>query len=150
MDFQPLIDEYKESDSTGSPIWIWFEKNGSAAKCKICSQTVPRKDSSTTGMVHHLKAHHGLLRKVNAWKTYEELSELKEKRVKEKTKKRKNDEPDTQPKKQPKLMSSLNPKYARDDKRQIDRNNALGSMICVDATPANMIGRPGMKHAIET
>ena len=77
MDFQPLFDEYKESDSVSSPIWIWFQKEEKAAKCKICSQIVPRKDFSTSCLASHLKHHHGHLKKINA-KTYEELSALKD------------------------------------------------------------------------
>ena len=79
MDFQPLFDEYKESDSVSSPIWIWFQKEEKAAKCKICSQIVPRKDFSTSCLAFHLKHHQGHLKKMaNAWKTYEELSALKD------------------------------------------------------------------------
>ena len=77
MDFQPLIDEYKESDSVSSLIWIWFQKEEKAAKCKICSQIVLRKDFSTRCLAFHLKHHHGHLKKINA-KTYEELSALKD------------------------------------------------------------------------
>ena len=120
MDFQSLIDEYKESDNINSPIWIWFSKEENSRKCKTCSQNIAGKNGSTSGLIAHLKVHHGPLRKINAWKSYEELSQLKENRINEKSKKRKNDEPEIQPKKQPKLSLCLNPKYARDDQRQVD------------------------------
>ena len=80
MDFQPFIDEYKEGDAVSSPIWIWFIKEDNSSKCQICSQTIARKASCTTGMVSHLKHHHGFLKKPNAWKTYEELSAIKDNR----------------------------------------------------------------------
>ena len=83
MDFFALITEYKESDSTASPIWIYYEKRpDNTAKCNLCQASVPRKDGSTTGMVIHLKRHHGFLKKHNAYKTYEELSVLKDNRLK--------------------------------------------------------------------
>ena len=69
----------------------------------------------------------------NACKPYEELSQLKENRIKEKSRKSENEEPDGQPKKQPKLSFCAIPKYSRDDKHQIDQKNTLSSMICVDA-----------------
>ena len=64
MDYEELICDLKEPESTASPLWIWF----------VCNTSIPRKDSTTGGMVNHLK------RQNNAWKTYEELSSLKEKR----------------------------------------------------------------------
>ena len=83
MDFSALITEYKESDSTASPIWIYYEKRPDfTSKCNLCQASVPRKDGSTTGMVIHLKRHHGFLKKHNAYKTYEELSVLKDNRLK--------------------------------------------------------------------
>ena len=85
MDFSALIIEYKERDSTASPIWIYYEKRpDNTAKCNLCQASVPRKDGSTTGMVIHLKRHHGFLKKHNAYKTYEELSVLKDNRLKAK------------------------------------------------------------------
>ena len=62
MDFQPLINDFKESESTNSPIWIWFEKDDKLAKCRICSQMLLRKDFATSCLVSHLKHHHGHLR----------------------------------------------------------------------------------------
>ena len=88
MDFSALITEYKESDSSASPIWIYYEKRpDNTAKCNLCQTSVPRKDGSTTGIVIHLKRHHGFLKKHNAYKTYEELSVLKDNRLKPKKRK---------------------------------------------------------------
>ena len=109
--------------------------------------SIPQKDSTTGGMVNHLKRHHGLLSKKNAWKTYKELSSLKEKRLKNK---RKIDPPDDQKKKQPKLSQCLPQKYGPNDPRQINNTNAMASMICRDATPTNIANRPGFRHVIET
>ena len=85
MDFSALITEYKESDSTASPIWIFYEKRpDNTAKCNLCQASVPRKDGSTTGMVVHLKRHHGFLKKTQCVQNYEELSVLKDNRLKAK------------------------------------------------------------------
>ena len=59
MDFSALITGDKESDSTASPIWIYYEKRpDNTAKINLCQASVPRKDGSTTGMVIHLNFHH--------------------------------------------------------------------------------------------
>ena len=114
MDYEELIHDFKESESTASPLWIWFAKEEKSATCTMCNTSIPRKDSTTGGMVNHLKRHHGFLSKNNAWKTYEELSSLKEKRLKNK---RKIDSPDDQKKKQPKLLQCLPQKYGPNDPR---------------------------------
>ena len=114
MDYEELIHDFKESESTASPLWIWFAKEEKSATCTMCNTSIPRKDSTTGGMVNHLKRHHGFLSKNNAWKTYEELSSLKEKRLKNK---RKIDPPDDQKKKQPKLLQCLPQKYGANDHR---------------------------------
>ena len=36
MDFHQEITDFKENDSISSPIWIWFFKNDTISKCKIC------------------------------------------------------------------------------------------------------------------
>ena len=61
MDFDPLIDEYRESDSVSSPIWKWFRKEEKASK--FFSNTVSRKDYSTSCLASHLKPHHAHLKK---------------------------------------------------------------------------------------
>ena len=70
-----------------SHIWIFFTKEDTNSKCNICDASIARKDGSTTGMVFHLKRHHDYLKKYNAWKIYEELSQLKETRLKGKKRK---------------------------------------------------------------
>ena len=147
MDYEQLISDFKESESTSSPIWIWFSKDEKDAKCTLCNSSIPRKDSTTTGMVNHLKRHHGFLSKNNAWKTYEELSSLKENRLKNK---RKIDLPDEQKKKQPKLSHCLPVKYGPSDPRQVKNTNAMASMICRDGVPTNIANRSGFRNAIET
>ena len=47
MDYEQLIDDFKESDSISSPIWIWFSKDEKSAKCNLCNASIPRKDSTT-------------------------------------------------------------------------------------------------------
>ena len=114
----------------------------------ICKTKIPRKDGTTGGMVNHLKRHHGFLSKNNAWKVYEELSSLKETRLK--NNKRKLDAPEEPKKKQPKLAHSLNPKYGPQDPRQIQNTNSIASMICRDGCPTELVGRPGFKNLINT
>ena len=83
--------------------------------------------------------------KYNAWKQYEELSQLKETRKK----KRKNSEIDGPPKKQPKLAECIPQKYGAQDPRKIDRTNAIASMICTDAAPTSIVSRRGFKNFVE-
>ena len=81
MDFQTKIKEYKENESTiSSPIWTRFSKTDSGATF-ICKSSMPQKSGSTGNMVNHLKRHHGFTQKPNAWKDFEELSSLKDKRL---------------------------------------------------------------------
>ena len=82
MDFAALMQEYKEGTSIQSPIWIWFTKEKDGAQCNICQSHHPMKSFSTSNLIFHLKRHHGFLKKYNAWKEYEELSLLKEERLK--------------------------------------------------------------------
>ena len=107
MDFHPDIAEYKENDSlTSSPIWIWFLKKDTTSHCKICKSNIPRKDGSTGGITVHLKRHHNFMSKYNAWKIFEELSSLKEERLKNRKRKHESesDKNTNEPaKKQPKL-----------------------------------------------
>ena len=98
-------------------------------------------------MVNHLKRHHGFLSKNNVWKIYEELSSLKENRLKNK---RKIDLPEEQKKKQAKLSDCLPQKYGPNDPRQIRNTNAMASMICRDGIPTNIANRPGFRNAVET
>ena len=87
MEFETRIEEYKKNENTiSSPIWIWFVKSENGAKCDICKTTIPQRNGSTGGMVNHLKRHHGHMTKINAWKEFEQLSTLKEKRLMKKRK----------------------------------------------------------------
>ena len=143
MDFDQLILQFKESSSTQSPVWIWFEKKKSddkLAKCRLCSTNVACKQSCTSNMVIHLKRHHGHLKTYNAWKIYEELSSLKEERLK--TLKLKNCDSDEihGPKlKQPKISSCVNPPYGPQHHRQKQITTSIASMICVDGVPTNIV-----------
>ena len=149
MDFHQEIIDFKENDAISSPIWIWFIKNNNISKCKT---NIPRKDSSTGGMTVHLKRHHNFMAKYNAWKIYEELSSLKEERMK--SRKRKNEQEPSEKntnepaKKQQKLTSSLSTKYSQQDPRQKAMTNDVGLMLCRDAQPTNMVGRPGFRHMV--
>ena len=142
-----MVNEYKETETTKSPIWIWFEKkNQEIARCKICKTDTPTKSFSTSNLIIHLKRHHGFLKKPDAWKVYEELSSLKEERIK--TSKRKNsdvnhDEPKA---KQPKIGTAFNPPYGPHHPRQQNLNNAVASMICRDGIPTNIVARAGFKN----
>ena len=90
MDFGQLITDYKESDNNvSSPLWIWFDKKENNAKCKICKTDIPQKSGSTGGLIHHLQRHHNFISKYNAWKIFEELSAIKDKRLQ--NRKRKNE-----------------------------------------------------------
>ena len=83
MDFPQLIIDFRESNSTQSPIWIWFSKQKEDfSMCHICDSKIAVKNSSTTNLIAHLKGHHGFFKKYNAWKEYEELSSLKDERLK--------------------------------------------------------------------
>ena len=87
-DFEDLINAYRADNSDlSSPIWIWFDKNEHDATCKICRSKIPRKNSSTGGATQHLKRHHNFLSKYNAVKVFDELSALKDQRVKNKKRK---------------------------------------------------------------
>ena len=131
MDFDASISEFKESDSTKSPIWIWFSKTKQeSGTCKICSTDIAMKHFSTSNLIFHLKQHHGFLKKYNAWKIYEELSGIKEDRLNKL--KRKNSEIDTEAQpvsKQPKIASSLNPPYGPQHPQQKQLANACAAML---------------------
>ena len=80
------IDNYRTNDTlTQSPCWIWFSKlDPQQSKCLICKRTIPRKDSTTTAMISHMRYRHGSNSGYNAWIIYEELSELRDLRMKAK------------------------------------------------------------------
>ena len=82
MDFQEGIREYREGSAVQSPIWIWFSKSGETITCQICKKNVTVVPGSTSNLISHLKRNHGFLKKYNAFKEYEELSELKQERLK--------------------------------------------------------------------
>ena len=53
MDYDELIRDFKESESTASPLWIWFAKKEKSATCTMCNTSIPQKDSTMGGMVNH-------------------------------------------------------------------------------------------------
>ena len=113
--------------------------------CLFCSTKVPRKDRSTGGLVHHLKRHHNFVSKYNAWKVFEELSLIKDKRLQSRI--GKNDaSTDERPTKQQKLVNCLPMKYSNQHPQHIKITNSISSMICHDAAPVNIVKRPGMVH----
>ena len=81
MDFLAKITEYKESNSSKSPVWIWFDNEKEYGKCLICQTRVKIANYATTNLIQHLKRHHGFLKKYNAYQEYEKLTDLKEERV---------------------------------------------------------------------
>ena len=143
-----LIKEYKKEEKATSPVWIWFEKVETNSKCKLCKSIISRKDSSTSGMTLHLKRHHGFLSKHNAWKVFEELSCLKEERLKRKRKPESTDE-QASASKQVKLSHCIAQKYPKQHPRQLDITNSIAGMICVDAQPEKMVERPGFQNLIK-
>ena len=104
MEFDAKIAEFKGNTSEiSSPLWIWYTKKDKYdVTCEICKTTIHRKDFTTGGMTQHLKHHHNFISKYNAWKIFEELSLVKEDRLK--NRKRKNEQCDeSRPKKQRKV-----------------------------------------------
>ena len=81
MDFRDHICEYQEESDIQSPIWIWFGRNDSTESCQICKSKILINHGSFTNLIAHLKRHHGFLKKYNAFKEYEELSNLKQERL---------------------------------------------------------------------
>ena len=63
MDFLAKINEYKESNSSKSPVWIWFDNEKEYGKCQICKTRVKIVNYATTNLILHLKRHHGFLKK---------------------------------------------------------------------------------------
>ena len=56
MEFDALVNKYKDTDTTNDPIWIWFEKkNQEIARCKICITDTPTKSYSTSNFTIHLQ-----------------------------------------------------------------------------------------------
>ena len=133
MDFQARIEQYKEDEEIRtSPIWIWYTKTEKGTVCALCKTILSQKNGSTGTLVNHLMRHHGKYTKQNAWKDYEELSSVKEERLKRKRKPEASEGP---PKKQMKLADCANPKYSRQDPRHQERVNAIAMMMCSDADP---------------
>ena len=103
-----------------------FQTTQNLATCKICSSEIPMKHFSTSNLIFHLKRHHGFLKKYNAWKIYEELSGIKEERLKKLKRKNSEVDSDAQPiSKQPKIASSLNPPYGPQHPRQKQLENEI-------------------------
>ena len=150
MDFSSLIAEYKESNCTKSPIWVFFDNEKDFGKCRICQSRIKVTNYSTTNLIFHLKRHHGFLKKYNAYQEYEKLTELKEERVR--NAKRKNSERDNSEEpvqKQPKIGDSLNNPYPPNHPRQIALTNALGLMICADGQPVSTVERKGFQNFVQ-
>ena len=62
MDFAQLIKDFKENNSTQSPIWIWSSKQkDDFSTCHICEAKIAVKNSSTTNLIAHLKRYHWLI-----------------------------------------------------------------------------------------
>ena len=144
------INEFKENESTESPIWIFFEKipnRKEEAICLICNREIKCKYSSTTGMIKHLKVCHGSLSKFNAAKIFSELSELKEERQK-RTKRKLTDGEALPVKKQKTLEETVKntAPYGPQHPRKVELDNALISMLAMDCTPNNAVLRPGFAH----
>ena len=81
MDFSAKITEYKESNSSKSPVWIWFDNEKEYGKCQICKMREKIVNYATTNLILHLKRHHGFLKKYNAYREFEKLTDLKEELV---------------------------------------------------------------------
>ena len=64
MDFSAKVTEYKESNSSKSPVWIWFDNEKEYGKHQICQMRVKIANYATTNLILHLKRHHGFLKKV--------------------------------------------------------------------------------------
>jgi hypothetical protein len=126
-EFHQKVTSYKEEDSQCSPIWIWFQKNDEVkkeARCLICKKIFQRKDGSTTAMITHLKRFHGFLSQYNAWKLFEELSNIKEERIKS-SKRKQSDVTCEQPiKKQKTLFDCVTSSYKPQDPQQKRITNA--------------------------
>jgi hypothetical protein len=41
-----------------------YRRGDVVAKCRLCGDTVSRKDQTTSGMISHMKNHHGTYHKV--------------------------------------------------------------------------------------
>ena len=147
MDFQDRIREYREGSSTQSPIWIWFVKTEKTVTCQICKSNIATGNSSSTNLITHLKRHHGFLKKYNAFKEYEELSQLKQDRLQKCKRKNSVADSEEQPKaKQQRISDSLLQPYPPSHPRHQTLVNAVGMMICTDGAPTSIVERPGFKH----
>ena len=119
------------------------------SKRKMCKANVSRKDGSTGGLVYHLRRHHNFVSKYNAFKDFQELSEIKDKRMQ--ARKRKNETSnDERPSKQQKITNCISTKYPSNHPQQVKITNSIGSMICHDAAPTNIVKRPGMVQTIDS
>ena len=79
----------------------------------------------------------------------EELSFIKDKRLQSCIRKN-NASTDERPTKQQKLVNCLPLKYSNQHPQHIKITNSIGSMICHDAAPVNIVKRPGMVHLMQT
>ena len=130
MDFTTLVNKYKEGNSSQSPIWIWFQKEKDGAKCLICQTHVITKGFSTTNLIAHLKRHHGYLKKYNAWKDFDELTSLKDERIRNTKRKHSEAECSEAPwTKYQKLGNIINFLYGSQHPRHGGRNFIVSLMI---------------------
>ena len=151
MDFSAKITEYKESNSSKSPVWIWFDNEKDHGKCQICHMCVKTSNFATTNLILHLKRHHGFLKKYNAFQEFQKLTELKEERVRNsKRKKSEADDSEEPVSKQPKIADAINAApYGPEHPRQQSMTNAIAQMICVDAVPTNIVTRKGFQNFVQ-
>ena len=152
--FEDRIAEYKESEVTASPVWIWFTKvdnQKNEARCDICKKTIQIKYGSTSSLITHIKKCHGPLTKYNAGKILDELCSLKDER--QKSNKRKLPSMEQQPQKKQRTISDCvkeSTPYSSTDPRQTRFNNALTLYLCSDNQPTNTLLRPGFQNLVKT
>ena len=119
MDFSAKITEYKESNSSKSPVWIWFDNEKEYGKCQICKTRVKIVNYATTNLILHLKCHHGFLKELEVDNS-----------------------------KQPKIGDVIAPPYGPEHPRQQALTNAIAQMICVDAMPVSTVSRKGFQNCV--
>lgn len=86
--FDDKVKRYISNENcTSSPIWIWFmKKTKNLAHCRICKKTLSLVGRSTTFLIKHLKASHGIKSDYNAYASFMEMYRVNQKRLVEKRK----------------------------------------------------------------
>ena len=154
--FDQQVNEYLESGSRASPIWIWFDKlsdKKDEARCLICNAKFNCKQGNTTSLINHLKSLHGAFRKYNAAKDFERLSAIKSERKEALKRKNEDNADDNRPSKKQKTLfqcADASSPYPANHPRQTAITNALASMVCVDSEANNIMLRTGFQHAVKT